>query len=81
VKPTHPVAKEEPSFEMSEMKSQADEAGESMPESQETPRQALCRDLKERVARGDYWVDLDFLACLLVDSRADFEHDNWPISP
>ena len=55
-----------------------------MPESQETPRQALCRDLKERVARGDYWVDLDFLACLLVDSgaaRGDFERDNWPISP
>lgn len=69
---------------MSEIKSQPDEAGESMPESQETPRQALCRDLKERVARGDYWVDLDFLACLLVDSgaaRGDFERDNWPISP
>lgn len=36
----------------------------------ESPRQAMVRELKERVARGEYWVDLDFLACLLVDSGA-----------
>lgn len=36
----------------------------------ETPRQFLCRSLKERIARGEYWVDLDFLASLLVDSGA-----------
>lgn len=28
------------------------------------------RELTERVSRGEYWVDLDFLAGLLVDSRA-----------
>lgn len=51
---------------------QAEDAGDSMldPLSSETSRQRLCRSLKERVARGEYWVDLDFLACLLVDSGA-----------
>ncbi len=28
------------------------------------------RELRERLSRGEYWVDLDFLAGLLVDSRA-----------
>ncbi len=28
------------------------------------------REVTERVSRGEYWVDLDFLAGLLVDSRA-----------
>lgn len=49
------------------------EAGRTMPDKAplpETARQRLCRDLKDRVARGEYWVDLDFLSCLLVDSGA-----------
>lgn len=36
----------------------------------ETPRQRLCRELKERVDRGEYWVDLGLLASLLVDCQA-----------
>ena len=55
--------------------SDADDAGVSMTEMlPETPRQAMCRELKERVARGEYWMDLDFLACLLVDSGAVRSH-------
>lgn len=58
---------------MSDETSKNEETGRTMPEKaplQETARQRLCRDLKERVARGEYWVDLDFLSCLLVDSGA-----------
>lgn len=35
-----------------------------------TRRDYRQRELKERLSRGEYWVDLDFLAGLLVDSRA-----------
>lgn len=45
-----------------------------MPELMENSRQAFCRQLKERIARGEYWVDLDFLASLLVDSGATRGH-------
>ncbi len=58
---------------MSDETSGYEEAGRTMPDKApplETARQRLCRDLKERVARGEYWVDLDFLSCLLVDSGA-----------
>jgi hypothetical protein len=44
----------------------------------ETPRQTMCRQLKERIERGEYWVDLDFLACLLVDCRAVDSHSERP---
>lgn len=56
--------------------SDRDETGKTMIDMRtpETRRQALCRDLRERVARGEYWVDLDFLACLLVDSGAVRSH-------
>lgn len=33
-------------------------------------RKRLCQELRERIERGEYWVDLDFLTCLLVDSGA-----------
>jgi anti-sigma28 factor (negative regulator of flagellin synthesis) len=51
-------------------RSSQDRAGQPEPviAAHETPRERLCRELKERVAKGEYWVDLDFLACLLVDS-------------
>ncbi len=35
-----------------------------------TRRDYRQRELRERVSRGEYWVDLDFLAGLLVDSKA-----------
>ena len=35
-----------------------------------TRRDFRQRELQERLSRGEYWVDLDFLAGLLVDSRA-----------
>jgi hypothetical protein len=54
------------------------------PQPIETPRQRLCRELKERVEQGEYWVDLGLLASLLVDSQAhrqNLEDDDERESP
>lgn len=52
------------------------------PQHAETPRQRMCRELKERVDRGEYWVDLSLLASLLVDCQAhrqDLEDEEEPV--
>lgn len=63
----NPAQRRSPAFVTSDENSSETSADDPM---LENPRQAMLRELKERVARGEYWVDLDFLASLLVDSEA-----------